>query len=219
MNRGTIVGVVKDFRQVNPDQPPFPELYFPIAQNWSQVTELGMTLIVSTTTNRPDTMIAPIRSVVRETSPGHAIFNVKTMEQVVDESLLAFTLYLLLMAAFAILAVILALSGTYGVIAYLANARTKEFAIRVALGAGRAHVRRLVLLQGLALTSAGLVIGGLAAVALSPLLAGLPVEIRPPGFVTTAPVAVLIALVATSACLIPALRAARVDPMAALRDE
>jgi predicted permease len=218
MNRGTIVGVVKDFRQVNADQPPFPELYFPIAQNWSQVNELGMTLVVSTV-NRPEALVAPIRSAVRDVSPGHAIFNVKTMEQVVAESLSAFTLYLLLMGAFAVLAVVLALSGTYGVIAYLANARTKEFAIRVALGAGRGHVTRLVLLQGVVLTGVGVALGLLAAFALSPLLRGLPVEVRAPGLITTAPVALLIAIVATVACLVPAVRASRVNPMSALRDE
>jgi ABC-type antimicrobial peptide transport system permease subunit len=217
-NRGTIVGVVRDFRQVNADQPPFPELYFPVAQNWSQVSELGMTLIVRTT-GRPDLLIGAIRASVHDLDPSLAIFNVKTMDQVVGESLSAFTLYLYLMAAFAAVAVILALSGTYGVVAFIANARTREFAIRAALGATRGHVTRLVVAQGLALAAAGLAVGVAGALAAAPLVRGLPVAVRPPDAATMAPIAFAIAVVALIACLVPAWRAERVNPMQALRNE
>ena len=121
-NRGLIVGVVKDFKQINADQPSFPELYTPIAQNYSQVNELGMTLIVRTD-GAPEQTVGPVRAIIREVSPRHAVFNVKTMDQVVDDSLSTFTLFLALIAGFAALALVLALSGTYGVIAYIANTR------------------------------------------------------------------------------------------------
>jgi len=157
--------------------------------------------------------------VVRDVNPNLAVFNVKTMDRVVADSLSDFTLYLALMAGFAALALILALTGTYGVIAYIASARTKEFAIRVALGANRTRVTRLVLGQGVLLAGIGLALGLAGALAATPLVQNLPVTVRPPDVITTAPVALFIAIVALVACLVPALRAAGVDPMTALRKE
>jgi putative ABC transport system permease protein len=216
--RGMIAGVVGDVRQAHLDRPAAPEIYYPVAQNWSQLSELGMTLVVRTR-DRPEAVIEPVRAAVREVSPNLAIFNVKTMERVVAESLSDFTLYLSLMAAFAGLALVLALTGTYGVIAYIASSRTKEFAIRVALGANMHRVTRLVVGQGMRLTGIGLALGLLAALAATPLLEGLPVTVRPPDLVTIAPVALVIGLVALTASFLPARRAARIDPMLALRDE
>jgi len=122
MNRGTIVGVVGDVRQVHLDRPASPEIYFPIAQNWSQVSELGMTLIVSTY-DRPDALIDPVRSVIRDVDPNQAVFSVKTIDRVIADSLADFMLFLLLIASFAALALVLASTGTYGVIDYIATAR------------------------------------------------------------------------------------------------
>lgn len=217
-SRGTIVGLVGDVRQATLDRPSAPELYFPVAQNWSQLNEVGMTLVVRSA-SRPESLAEPVRAVAREVNPALAIFDVKTMEQVVAESLSDFTIYLSLMAGFAVLALVLALTGTYGVIAYIASARTKEFAIRMALGADRTRVTRLVLGQGVSLTGLGLALGVVGALAAAPLVRGLPVTVRPPDVVTTAPVALFIAIVALVASLVPALRAARVNPMSALRQE
>jgi predicted permease len=217
-SRGAIVGVVADVRQVHLDQPAEPELYYPVAQNWSQLSELGMTLVVRTQT-RPDAIIEPVRSVVRDVAPHLSVFNVKTMAQVVAESLSDFTLDLSLLAGFAVLAVVLAMTGTYGVIACLASARAREFAIRVALGADRGEVLRLVLWRTALLAALGLAAGVAAAVVASPLVDGLPVTVRPPGAATIAPVVLFIAIIALVASLAPARRAARVDPTAALRTE
>ena len=195
-----------------------PEIYYPVAQNWSQLSDVGMTLVVAAR-DQPEALSAPIRSIVRAVNPDLAIFNIRTMERVVDDSLSDFTLYLSLIAGFAGVALVLALTGTYGVIAYLASARTKEFAIRSALGASASRVMRLVLGRGVALTGIGLAVGLAAAVLAAPLVNGLPVIGRPPGVATVAPVAAFIALVAIAACLVPALRTARVSPMVALRDE
>jgi len=216
--RGTIVGVVGDIRQVSFDKPSEPELYYPIAQNWSQVSDLGMSLIVRTE-GRPETLIDAVRGVVRQANPNQAIFNVKTMAQVVADSLSEFTLFLALIASFAGLALLLAITGTYGVIAYVSTSRTREFAIRMALGADRKRVTRLVLGQGLRLTMFGLALGVAGSVLAAPALMDLPVTIRPLDVGTLAPVAVAIGIVALIACLIPARRAAAVDPMSALRSE
>lgn len=215
--RGTVVGVVGDVRQVNLDQPALPELYYPIAQNWSQVSELGLTLVVSA--ESPDATIGAARSIVRDVNPNLAVFGVKSMDRVVADSLADFTLFLMLMGAFAALALLLASTGTYGVLASIAASRTREFALRIAMGADRARVTRLVLAQGLRLTAIGLLLGVAGALAAAPLLDKLPMTIPRPTTVTIAPVAILIGAIALLACLIPAYRAARVDPMAALRQE
>jgi putative ABC transport system permease protein len=217
--RGTIVGTIADVRTVNLDLPAVPEVYYPIAQNWSQVSDLGMTLVVRTR-DRPEPLIDAIRSTIRAVHPEQAIFGIKTMETVVEESLSAFTLSLTILSAFAILAIVLALSGTYGVISYLASSRAREFAIRVALGAGRGRVIRFVLGQGLTLTGLGLVVGVCGALAAAPLFGAAPgVTVRRPDLVTLIPVACVIAIVAAVAALVPARRAARVDPMAVLRSD
>jgi MacB-like periplasmic core domain len=202
--RGTIVGTIPDVRQVHLDRPAAPEVYTAIAQNWSQVSELGTTLVVKTR-ERPDALIDLIRSTIREVDPGQA------------ESLSAFTLSLSILSAFAGLAIVLALSGTYGVISYLASSRAREFAIRVALGAGRGRVVRSVLGQGLSLTAIGLMLGVIGALAAAPLVGLAPIAVRRPDALTLVPVALLIAVVAAIAAPVPARRAARVDPMGVLR--
>jgi putative ABC transport system permease protein len=216
--RGTIVGTISDVRQSDLDRPAVPEVYYPIAQNWSQISELGMTLVVRTR-DRPEPLIDAIRSTIRDVHPDQAVFGIKTMEGVIAESLAGFTLSLSILSAFAIVAIVLALSGTYGVIAYLASSRAREFAIRVALGAGRGRVIRVVLGQGLTLTALGLAVGAVAALAAAPLVRAVPVTVRPPDLITLVPVACVIALVAAIAVLVPARRASRVDPMAVLRSD
>ena len=137
----------------------------------------------------------------------------------VDDSLSDFTLYLSLIAAFAGLALVLALTGTYGVIAYVATSRTQGVRDPHAARRRRGRVTRLVLGRGVVLTGMGLALGFAAAMMATPLVNGLPVSVRPPSVMTVGPVAAFIALVAIAACLVPALRAARVSPMIALRDE
>ncbi len=216
--RGTIVGTIPDVRQADLDRPAVPEVYYPIAQNWSQVSDLGMTLVVRTR-YRPEPLIDSIRSTIRDVHPDQAVFRIKTMETVVEESLAGFTLSLSILSAFAIAAIVLALSGTYGVISYLASSRAREFAIRVALGAGKGRVVGVVLRQGLVLTGLGLIVGSMVALAAAPLVRIAPITVRPPDLMTLVPVAAVIAVVAVIAALVPARRASRVDPMSVLRSD
>jgi hypothetical protein len=163
-----------------------------------------------------DVPVAPY-PITTPTNSAMAIFRIKTMDAVVGESLSDFTVYLSAMAVAAVLALVLASTGTYSVISHIATARTREFAIRVALGADRARVIRLIIGQGVRLTSIGLGVGLFGALAGGRLLQGLPVSVRPPDVVTAAPIAALIAAVAIVACLVPARRAAVKDPIAAPR--
>jgi predicted permease len=216
--RGTVVGIVGDVRQVNLDREASPEIYYPIAQNWSQIGDLGMSLVVRTS-GPPLALADAIRGRIREVNPNLAIFDIKTMDRVVAESMSDFLLYLTLMTIFAAVALFLALTGTYGVISYIATSRTREFAIRSALGARRSDVVRIVLLDAIRLTNIGIGFGLVAAFAASPLLHNLPVSVRPPDAVTITPIAVLLTAAAITACLIPARRAASADLMSTLRNE
>jgi ABC-type antimicrobial peptide transport system permease subunit len=216
--RGRVVGIVGDVRQVHLDRAAEPEIYTPVAQNWSQVAELGMTLVVSARQN-PESLAGDVRSIVRDVSRDLAVFNVKTMEHVVDDSLADFRLYLSLIAAFAVLALVLAATGTYGVISCVALAREREFAIRAALGASRGHLAAIVLRDGVIFGAIGAVIGTAGTLAAAPLLGNLPVTIRPPDAGTIVPAALLLCALAVAASLAPARRASTADPMAALRNE
>jgi predicted permease len=216
--RGTIVGIVGDVRQAHLDRPADPEIYYPIAQNWSQLGEHGLTLVVGTR-ERPEPLIDSVRTIIREVNPKYAVFRVKTMDTVVAESLSDFTLYLLLIVAAAGLALVLAMTGTYGVVSYIAASRTREFAIRVALGADRARVTRLVVRDGVRLAAAGIALGVVGAFAGRGLLGGLPITVRPPDLATTVPIAIAVAIIVALACLVPARRAAAGDPIKALKSE
>lgn len=216
--RGTVVGVVGDIRNVNLDQETIPELYYPMAQNWSQLSELGMTLVVRTS-GPPTATIDAVRAAIRAVNPNEAIFDVKTMERIVEESLSSFTMYLTLMLVFSALALTLALTGTYAVMAYVVASRAREFAVRVALGAGRSRIMGLVFRQGLLLTGAGIAIGLAVAVLSGPALRMLPGSVRPPDLPTLGATAFVIGLIAMAACVLPARRAAAVEPIRTLRSE
>jgi predicted permease len=216
--RATVVGVSGDVRQASLDRPAQPELYTPIAQNWSHVSELGLTLVVRAD-GPPASLIDPVRAIVRDVDPDLAVFRVKTMDEVVADSLSSFTICLDLIAATALIALLLASVGTYATISHMAAARTREFAIRLALGAPRATVVRLVVKQGARLAAAGLAAGVLGAMMGGTLLRDLPVAVRPPEMATIVPIVALISALVLIACVVPAWRAGATDPIRALRDE
>jgi putative ABC transport system permease protein len=217
LDRGTIVGVVGDVRNVRLDRPPQPELYYPAAQNVAMTSDLGMSLLVHTD-GPPEPMIPALRAAVRAVAPTLAIFNVKSMDEVVADSLWELRLYRWLIGLFAALTLLLAAIGLYGVISYTATSRTREFAIRLALGFHPAALARLVVTRALALAAAGLSFGAIATLLLRPLLRTLPLGAGPDA-ATCAGISAVLLTIALVACVVPAIRAAAVDPVTALRHD
>ena len=218
LDRGKIAGVVGDVRQAALNVSPKPEIYYAMGQNFAQIRRLGSTLVVRGD-GPPEPMAGAIRAAVREVSPGQALFRVTTMRKVIDESLANPRLYAWLVGLFAIMGTMLALAGIYGVIAYLVTLRTREFGIRMALGADTGRILRLVMSRGACLTVLGLAIGTAGAAALTRVLRGVLYGVAATDSLTFVAVAVLLAAVALVACLGPARRAACVNPSLALRSE
>jgi predicted permease len=217
-DRGTIVGVAGDVRQAGLGSATLPDVYYPIAQNVAQIRDLGMSLIMSTTTP-PAELAGPARDVIRRSNPNLAIFGVKTMEQIVKESLSDTTLYTWLVGSFAALALLLAGAGIYGVVSYAVASRTREFGIRLALGSDQGGVQRLVFRHATMLVLVGLGIGLVGILAAVRLLESLIVGAGRLQPIAVAAAGASLAIVALVACLVPARRAARVDPIRALRHE
>jgi len=164
-------------------------------------------------------MTSSIRSQVSALDPEIPIFGVETMDELVTDSLTQRQLNMLLLASFAALALALAAIGIYGVMSYLVSQRTQEIGVRMALGASRSDVLKMIVLQGLRLAGAGAAIGIAASLGLTRLIARFlfGVETLDPFVFVSVPV--LMTGVAVVAVWLPALRASRVDPMIALRHE
>jgi len=210
----TIVGVVGDVKMSGLDVTPVPQIYASDLQSPSAT----MSLLVRTTSD-PMLLEAQARHLLADMDPDRALFDLKTMEQVLDTSTAPRRTLMLELSVFAFLAVILAAGGIYGVAAYSVSARTHEIGVRMALGARRSDVLRLVVGQGLRLLAIGVGLGLLGALALTRFVAGLLYGVRRTDPVTLAGVSLLLVVVALLASYIPARRATKVDPMVALRYE
>jgi Acidobacterial duplicated orphan permease len=183
-----------------------------------QLPSRGMTAVIKSSVE-PAGLTAAVRSQVAALDSSQPIYNIRTMEQIRDESVAAQKLNLTLLILFASVALVLALVGIYGVMSYAVTQRTHEIGIRVALGARGPDVLRLVVGQGMSLAGAGVVIGLAMAYGLTRLMSALLFSVKPTDLLTFTAVTVLLAVVALVACWIPARRAAKVDPMVALRCE
>ena len=214
----TIVGVVEDGKQGGMGASSGTELYLLVDQMSRLESAVNMQYVV-VRSDRPAASLAPeLRAAVGALDPNLPIVGLRSMDDVIAESLAEPRFLSRLLSLFAAIALALAAIGTYGVLAYLVAERRREFGIRLALGADRRRILRLVVRRGLVLIGAGLVAGlagsTLAARAAATLLFG--VSASDP--VTVAAVAGVILLVGLAACLVPAWRATRVDPLTALRD-
>jgi putative ABC transport system permease protein len=176
----------------------------------------GMTAVIKSRVE-PASLSGAVRSQVAALDSAQPIYNIRTMEQIRDESVATEKLNLTLLILFASVALVLALVGIYGVMSYAVTQRTREIGIRVALGARGPDVLRLVVGQGMLLAGAGVVIGLAMAYGLTRLMSALLFDVRPTDLLTFTAVTVLLVVVALVACWIPARRAAKVDPMIALR--
>jgi putative ABC transport system permease protein len=207
-----IVGVVGDVRQFALEAEASEEMYVP-------TLAAAYTNIVVRTSGDPHTYVSAVRGELLGVDADQPVANVKTMAEYVEESTGSRQLNLLLLGVFAGVALLLAAVGIYGVTAYSVTQRTHEIGIRMALGAGRRDVMRLVLRHGLVLAVAGVAVGLAAALALARVLESLLYGVSATDAVTFAGVSSLLAVVALAACYVPARRAARVDPLISLRHE
>jgi len=227
----TVIGVAKDVKQAGVDKPTGTELYMlfdqlprifpgiPAARLGNLLGDRGRMHIMLRSVLPAATLQASITKAVREADPSLPIIRLRNMEEVVRDTVRRPRMLTQLFAAFAGFALLLAAIGTYGVLSYVVTQRRREIGIRMALGAERARVLRSVMGQGLQMTCVGLVAGLAGALVLTRLMETLLFGVRPSDPATLAGVAALIIAVAAAACLVPAIRASRVDPMVALRDE
>jgi predicted permease len=175
--------------------------------------------VVLRTEGDPTAVMSSVRRAVEEIDPREVVYNVQTMNEVVSNSFAARRLSMILLGVFAALALLLACVGIYGVISYLVGQRTHEIGVRIALGAQRSDVLRLVIGHGARMALLGVAIGVGTALGLTRLMANQLFGVSAHDPLTFAGVAMLLTLVAIAACYVPARRAMRVDPMIALRHE
>jgi putative ABC transport system permease protein len=212
--KGEIVGIVADAKLLDLATPVFPDVYVPFG-----VLPLNDMNFFVRSAAPTSSVTAAIRSAMHEIDPEMPVYDVNTMDEMVSQSVAQPRFYMTLLGAFAVLALLLAALGIYGVISYVVSQRTRELGIRIALGATRERVVRLVLNQGLALTAAGVVIGLVGSYWVTRLITKLLFGVTSADPLTFAAVAVVLVGAASLASYIPALRASRVDPVVAMRAE
>jgi len=216
--RRTIVGVVPDVKGGSLNQPTPSQVYAPLSQYRREGWNNGLMLAVQTNTP-PETLTSAIREQVHALDADQPITSVRTMDELLNRTLSAAKFSLLLFGLFAGLALVLAAIGIYGVMATAVTQRTHEFGLRMALGAQKRDVLRLVIGQGMMLVLIGVAAGLASALALTRLMSTLLFGVSPTDPMTLALITLLLAAVALLACYLPARRATKVDPMVALRYE
>jgi hypothetical protein len=211
-----VVGIVDDVRQGDVTDPEQPEIFASYRQVAENVRANAPVLVIRTTGN-PEANVPALRVIVREQDASVPLDSVMTMDQRVALSLARPRAYAVLLAGFAISALVIAGVGLFGLLAYGVAQRTKEIGVRIALGALGRHIAALVLRQALAIIGTGLAIGMAASFALGSVFRTFLYGVGAHDGYTLVSVAILLAVIAVAACLIPARRAAAVSPLAALR--
>jgi putative ABC transport system permease protein len=209
-----IVGIARNVKSAGFNADSEPTYYLPAAQ----VPLQDMSILVRTL-NDPTMLVPALRTAVSAIDPNQPITNINSLEKIVADSLAQPRLNMLLMGLFGSLAMILAAVGIYGLLSYAVTQRTQELGIRMALGARAADLLKLVLKQGMTMALIGEVIGLAGALALTRLIRGLLFGVTPTDATTFVVVLTVLNIVALLACLVPARRATRVDPLVALRYE
>ena len=211
-----VVGLTKTGKYLFIGEAPTRFLYLPFAQN----ERTAMSLLVETTSGDPASLAAPLRDVVRDFDVNQPVVSVRTFSSFYEQRAIAIPLRILqTVGTMGLLGLTLALIGLYGLVAYSVARRTREIGIRMAIGASRLDVLRMVLGQGLMLAMAGILIGGIASVAVARLLTAALVGVGTPNAATYVIVPLMLIGLTMAASYVPARRASLVDPLLALRDE
>jgi putative ABC transport system permease protein len=211
-----IVGVVKTGKYLFIGEPPTPFLFLPFSQNGRP----AMSLVVETTSQDAAPLAAPLRNLVRTLDESQPVFNVRTFSSFYQQRAIGVPLLILrIVGTMGLIGLILALIGLYGVVAYSVERRTREIGLRMAIGAARADVLKMVLRQGLVLSIAGIAVGAISSVFVAHLLSAGLVGLGTPNPATYLVVPALVICLTMIASYFPARRAARVDPLRALRYE
>jgi predicted permease len=220
-----IVGVVGHVKQWGLDTDATSSLqaqcYFQMSQIPDQFVPMmaGFTGVILRTAASPLAQVSSIRGALNQIDNQQVMYNVQTMDEIISDSLAARRFSMVLLGVFAALALVMSCVGIYGVISYLAGQRTHEIGIRIALGAERRDVLRMVLGEAARMALLGVTIGLVAALGLTRLMVNMLFGVSPHDPLTLGGVATLLTIVALAACYVPARRAAKVDPMVALRYE
>jgi putative ABC transport system permease protein len=209
-----IVGVVSELRHDGLDRAPRPEVFLPLAQ-----LPFGSMTFVLRGGGDPSALIEAGKRVVWAVNPTQSVYEASSLEAMVGASLGRQRFSVLLMSAFAFVALLLCAFGIYGIISFTTAARTREIGVRMALGADGSTIQRMVLREGGALIAGGLVLGVTGAAGAGRIMQSLLFEVRPGDPATVAAVCGLLGAVGLAACYLPARRATRVDPLVALRPE
>jgi putative ABC transport system permease protein len=209
-----IVGIVRDVKQYGLDLPTAPTIYVPYLQR----PDSAMTIVVRSQAT-PASLVGAMRQQLLAVDKEQALAQVRTMQQVVAESIAQRRIIVMVFAIFGVLALLLAALGLYGVLAYTVTLRTREIGIRMALGAQMADVVKLVLKGGIALALVGIGMGLAGAFLLTRLMTSLLFGVKPTDSVTFVTVSLCLLVTALVACYLPARRATKVDPLVALRYE
>ena len=210
----TVVGVVDDVMQFGLGEDPFPGVYVPYKQ--SPVASMA---IVARTDGDPGAVVAALRQEVWAVDDNLPVYLVQTMQARIDQDDWEEKLFTMVFGAFAVIALALSSVGLYGLVAYSVAQRRREIGIRMALGADRHNVVRMVVRQGMKLVVIGLVIGLVGALGITRVIASLLIGVSPTDPLTYSTIALTLAAVAFAASYLPARRATRVDPVRALREQ
>jgi putative ABC transport system permease protein len=212
----SVKGVVKDSAQLTLDRETRPEVYFALGQLAWRYRRMNVAVRTSVD---PKSTLPAIQAAIREVDKDQPVYQVQTIDEMIGDTVGTRRFALTILILFATLALVLAVSGIYGVISYSVTQRTQEIGIRMALGAKTTDVLRLVLVQFMRLTVIGVALGLLGAYAATRLMTSLLFGVTATDITTFVLVALTLSLVALVACLIPARRATKVNPLVALRYE